>query len=499
MNLDFLAVRFTSDASHMIRRGLHGVWMGAMVLAFSTVAWAIPPQLLEPVHRDSLAAIMIDPGTPRQNSEPAYQTLLKLLRKGKEIGLAGKWSQSTQLLMDSLSIWPLVKEFPRVYVLHDLQFGPDELGQIRIKSAAMSIALWTRGKNTSIQQFIQRLLNLYTDESNSTLEKFEVGSGNFHRLVDRRLSRWAVWEWGVVGDWFVFSCGPGGTERVRSALNDPQLRLASVDWFVAGCRRIEAEKANLVAYLNARELQKRTQDASDDRLARMITAMGWEDCERLLWSLNWSARGVSLTSLHDVGGNDRLTHRADPETLSSQYLSAIPAAATWYIPLEYDGATMLRGLGSLGLSVFKPDEQQKILSDWQEMVESQKIDVDTDLLNQLGNHVIVHNHPRHPLGLPMMCTLMIEIKGDSNRVRTTVDRMLNYWSKLLDSRRKNSEVDSIAAPSIRRWDDGIWYVQMGIYGPAVFVTDGWIIFSYSPVAIREILQPAAPEATVTKP
>ena len=35
--------------------------------------------------------------------------------------------------------------------------------------------------------------------------------------------------------------------------------------------------------------------------------------------------------------------------------------------------------------------------------------------------------------------------------------------------------------------DGVWYLQAGIYGPALAVTEQWIVISYSPVAVRQNL------------
>ncbi len=40
-------------------------------------------------------------------------------------------------------------------------------------------------------------------------------------------------------------------------------------------------------------------------------------------------------------------------------------------------------------------------------------------------------------------------------------------------------------PQLVRRDDGIWLVQAGIFiGPALAVTDRWIVLSFSPTAVR---------------
>ena len=37
---------------------------------------------------------------------------------------------------------------------------------------------------------------------------------------------------------------------------------------------------------------------------------------------------------------------------------------------------------------------------------------------------------------------------------------------------------------IQHDDDGVWYLQYGIYGPALAVLDRWIVISFSPKAVR---------------
>ncbi len=52
--------------------------------------------------------------------------------------------------------------------------------------------------------------------------------------------------------------------------------------------------------------------------------------------------------------------------------------------------------------------------------------------------------------------------------------------------RRNSP---LVAPLLRRSSDGIWYLQYGIYGPAIAVSQGWLVISYSPEALRANLMP----------
>ena len=40
------------------------------------------------------------------------------------------------------------------------------------------------------------------------------------------------------------------------------------------------------------------------------------------------------------------------------------------------------------------------------------------------------------------------------------------------------------AVQMKQDPDGIWFIHLGIQGPALMVTDRWLIISFSPQAVR---------------
>ena len=61
---------------------------------------------------------------------------------------------------------------------------------------------------------------------------------------------------------------------------------------------------------------------------------------------------------------------------------------------------------------------------------------------------------------------------------------------------------SLLTPRLNRAPDGIWFLQLGLIGPAVAVAAEWIIISYSPHAVRtnlEHLQSLRGGQTITLP
>ena len=90
--------------------------------------------------------------------------------------------------------------------------------------------------------------------------------------------------------------------------------------------------------------------------------------------------------------------------------------------------------------------------------------------------MIIHNYPRHAFGLPFAWTILMRIKDHSDLLRLRVDQLLDYISRELMK-------DSLF--QLRRDDDGVWYLFAGIMGPALKVTDQWVVISFSPVALRQ--------------
>ena len=99
----------------------------------------------------------------------------------------------------------------------------------------------------------------------------------------------------------------------------------------------------------------------------------------------------------------------------------------------------------------------------------------------------------------MLCTVLIEIEGSTTSVRHSLDAALGHYRQLLA--RPSDDPGRSSASWLRRDSDGGWYVQFGLVGPAIGVADGWIVFGYSPQAVRlniEYLQSHRPSA-VTSP
>jgi len=90
--------------------------------------------------------------------------------------------------------------------------------------------------------------------------------------------------------------------------------------------------------------------------------------------------------------------------------------------------------------------------------------------------VVVHDYPPHALRLPPAWTILAGVDGDSGKLRANLDRLLEVARK---------ELQNGGSMRLRRDDDGVWYLYVGLNGPALAVTDRWLLVSFSPEAVRQ--------------
>ncbi|MCH7808821.1 MAG: hypothetical protein IIB60_06305 [Planctomycetes bacterium] len=74
-----------------------------------------------------------------------------------------------------------------------------------------------------------------------------------------------------------------------------------------------------------------------------------------------------------------------------------------------------------------------------------------------------------------MWTILLRVEGDPTALRANIDRLLHSVLK---------EAAPNCAVQMKQDPDGIWFIHLGIQGPALMVTDRWLIISFSPQAVR---------------
>ncbi len=90
----------------------------------------------------------------------------------------------------------------------------------------------------------------------------------------------------------------------------------------------------------------------------------------------------------------------------------------------------------------------------------------------------MHDYPPHVLRLALARTFLFPISGDATVLRDRLDRLFEHLSGI---------EDLPPIPQLRHDPDGVWYLFVGLAGPAFTVTDDWLVVSFSPRAVREVV------------
>ena len=88
--------------------------------------------------------------------------------------------------------------------------------------------------------------------------------------------------------------------------------------------------------------------------------------------------------------------------------------------------------------------------------------------------------------VPFALTIAIEI-DNRKAVQMATDTLLGAWRRYLDEKTEQSTGKKLLRVKVRHDQDGVWFLQAGILGPAMKVTDRYIVISWSPQALRDAL------------
>src|SRR5262249_53311282 len=118
-------------------------------------------------------------------------------------------------------------------------------------------------------------------------------------------------------------------------------------------------------------------------------------------------------------------------------------------------------------------------------------DIDADLIDRLAQDLVIHNWPPHPLGVPLLCTIWIGYTGERSSMSAKLDKIMQAAAEVMSHPIASTHPASGLVPRLLRTPDGIWYVQLGLIGPALGVANDWLVVSYSRESVRQNLDSLA--------
>jgi hypothetical protein len=423
---------------------------------------------------------------------------------------------------DALAALPAVGRHPHAVLLFDIAAEARSDGGHELARLHAALVLHTAGDNGEIERRIQHLLNTYTNTRDTVLtEKSKHGCITF-TLQDRRLPPWATITWGRIDDHFVVAVGDGSYDRIAGTIEGRAGSLGGDTWFADVCARTgcvpgstppsatahpgparhapyHQGDASVAFYVHLEKLKLAADAPLAAKIERVAAALGLAGVERGLWTLGHRGPALELRGVLRRGGRDETYTVAGPELLESFDVPVIPDEAGGYAVLDCHPRRMLHGLSEAYLAAKSPRSRERSRAFWRDLEAAAGVSIERDIFSQLGGPVVIHDYPQHAFHLPLAWTILMPIEGDAAALRGKINRLLNAGRQRLAPEHPSASDDYDTSRrewsmlQLRRDPDGVWFVQFGLVGPALAVTDRWLVISYSPWAVRANLALLSPD------
>jgi len=273
------------------------------------------------------------------------------------------------------------------------------------------------------------------------------------------------------------------------AVQTDHTSVAADPWFADAHRRTGGRYAHLEISLRLDRIRESLAAVISQRVDGTIGQLGLGGVQRGLWSIGRDGRAVTATVAVKRPRRTIVTPIARGLTDGDPVSVLIPDAARSYAIIEHPPAKLVRRVRGAILASRSARAQTALHAAWDRMAKPAGLDIERDLLAHLGDRIIIHNDPPHPLGIPLLVTIVVPIDGSAERVKRSVDILLAACADWLTPPAPNR--GGPFAVRLKRTDDDIWYIQAGIVGPAVSVEDNNLVISFSPTAVRQVLKTLA--------
>lgn len=451
----------------------------ALIATTTSVVHALPPSIIRAVDRDASAVYFgysEKPDDSTLSAQNTLQTTTAFIDQLDRMGILSNIDASIRYWIDIFTALNDIKDFPHAVVLYRIDASPRDDGGHQLAQMKAALIIHTDGDNTRIEQRIQQLLNRYTNNDEASLTIASVDGDPIYVLRNKRLPDWAMINWGKVGPYYVISIGKGVYHRTQRAINQPSKSLITDPWFGRAFSTTQGSHAMLGWYVRFDSLQLNADPLFVEKVKMVQNSIGLNNVQRGLWMVSTEDRAVHMSGYVQRGNKNELQKYTNDDLAKSFSQKLIPQQASSYTVMDFNPHGLLVGLNEAYLATRSPSAQLRCKEFWQKVQSGAHLSLEKDLYAHLDKPMIIHNFPRHAFGLPFAWTILMRIKDHSDMLRMRVDQLLDFISR---------EMMKDSLLQLRRDDDGVWYLFAGIMGPALKVTDQWVIISFSPVALRQ--------------
>lgn len=477
-------------------------WRGAVarrrVFAASTIACllsgATRARAAEPLDLVPADSLICWFGLPLPDARPPDDpptALGALLDVGARLA-GGPIDSKGLLILRGLEALGTMVRYPYALALLDARARPQEGSPRARKLDQLKLALVVRtaGRPDPFLRIIQKMVNEQTGADFATIANRRAGPWSYQQLADSRLPDWCIIAWGEIDEHFVITLGEEVWPAVAATAQAERPSLARDEWVRAVRRAGGGALVEILAPPKA--ICERLDPFVDGRASDFFEAWESREVERTHWALGFEGRALFCRLHYRIAGETRERLLADPRVRDERVLALVPPEARYAVydlPLASFFPQVVTSLYSIRGREYRETSARL----WRELQRDNDVDAERDLLAPLGRRVVLHNHPPHPLRIPLCCTMLIEIARDGARVREAFDTIGRCWQQSLAQADEKRGTPGLM--SVHRDDDGVWYVQFGfVAGIAWTVTDRNVVTSWSPAALRAYLSAAGAAA-----
>ncbi|RMF79112.1 MAG: hypothetical protein D6744_09400, partial [Planctomycetota bacterium] len=383
-----------------------------------------------------------------------------------------------------------VIRYPFAIAVVDASAVPKRPGSVsvRLEQLKMALVIDTGGDHTRFAKIIQRILSETTDAGTARLDAKRAGGRPFQEFHDSRSPAWCQVAWGAIDRYFVVTLGEGVWPMIAAVADGERTAISREQWS-AEFRARRQTPPLIEVILDADGLRRRLDAVTGDRASAFFAAWDASDLQRAYWTLGFEGRALYNEAAFLIDG--RTVHRvyADPTVDDPEYVGTVPDNMRYAIYRISLDRFLPRLIG--GIVATRGAKDQRATAEWWRRVQEQYgFDAERDVLANMGDTIILHNDPPHPLRIPLCVTGLFEIRDNPEHTVRTIEKMCAAWQENL---RRQAERDHIERPLVvTHDDDGVWYLELpwAVNGLAWTFTDRYVITCWSPEALREYLERA---------
>jgi len=467
-------------------------------IAFASNAPATQTQTTQPTDLSLLQAIPSEPiaayasfgtGGMDANTGQVVTTLITTA------GMTGLFNANQQILADVVASLVAVGKYP--YSVFLLDCGCKKLGEGSFTLKNLSLGLVILAPPQDHGKFLTLLkqtIDHYFTADDAKLTWVGEGTSRHQKLESPKFPDWCCWEWGSVGETFIFTIGPNAFDTVAQTtpknafVQDPLIRLA---------RKHDADihERFIMTYLNVTSLSRKLRPIMQKSFDDILRSFAAADMDQFLYSAGFTNRAYISKTYTKRDSNDVelgiLTGDFNPNDPRAR---AVPPGATAYGV----GYTNISKAVQYGVDTYlasrNPRYQEKLTRNYNALAEQAELgNVHDILLSHFGPAamVIVHDWPKHPFNLPIARTILVQHDASPD-FKNTWNKVLSTWQMMLKSMSDSGKNDKTASAwetlfdlQIDRTQNDIWFLHIGpIVLVAAGMDDNFLVLSYSIPAVQ---------------